>query len=218
MFSFRYQSFVVPPAGRDFSGVRVHFCGWPISCDETIPTAQLSSRIRPRRPSTLYGASGPESEAEVRSMYNAKAKAVADSLLPGVISSTFVPSSYFLSNSNVASRTPPQPTQRFSNISGVKIICDQVSNIQFYRTATVCIKLKHEVLHFHLPHACYSRSVAGKADCLGTGFLRVFLHIIYVFLVLCQSFFKKNNIRPCSFMAFPGCMREGGRDCVAVGT
>ncbi len=190
MFSFRYQSFVVPPAGRDFSGVRVHFCGWPISCDETIPTAQLSSRIRPRRPSTLYGASGPESEAEVRSMYNAKAKAVADSLLPDIISSTFVPSSYFLTNSNVASRTPPQltppqPTQRFSNISGVKIICDQVGNIQFYRSAAVCIKLKHEVLHFHLPHmqfqSCMLLTISRRKGRLSWNrfFARVFAHLLY---------------------------------------
>jgi hypothetical protein len=135
----------VPPAGKGCLGVRVHFCGWPISDDETIPTAQLTSRIRPRRPSTLYGSSGPQSEAEVRSMYNAKAKAVADSLLPGKISSMFVPSSCCLTKSNIASSTPTQPTPRFLNIPRGKIFCDQVCNRQLHRTATVCINPKHEV-------------------------------------------------------------------------
>jgi len=67
---FRYQAYVVPPAGTDAPGVRVHFSGWGISYDETIPSHELSTRIRPRRTSTLCGPDGLESETKVRDTYN----------------------------------------------------------------------------------------------------------------------------------------------------
>jgi hypothetical protein len=40
----------------------------------------------------------------------------------------------------------------------------------------------------------------------------------FSFFLFYASDFKKNIVRPCSFMVFAGCMREGGRDCGAVGT
>jgi hypothetical protein len=67
---FRYQAYVVPPAGIDAPGVRVHFSGWEISFDETIPSHELSTRIRPRRMSTLCGPAGLESDTKVRDIYN----------------------------------------------------------------------------------------------------------------------------------------------------
>jgi hypothetical protein len=77
----------VPPvstttAGTSVPGVRVHYCGWAIHDDETIPTHSLSARIRPRRNSTLYGPLGPESEAEVRDLYNSRKPLPAAPALP----------------------------------------------------------------------------------------------------------------------------------------
>ena len=62
----------MPPVSSNVSGVRVHFCGWPILSDEIIPKNELSTRIRPRRTSTLYGPGGPEDEDQVRCMYNSR--------------------------------------------------------------------------------------------------------------------------------------------------
>jgi hypothetical protein len=66
----RYQAFIVPPVGTDARGVRVHFSGWSISFDETIPSIDICSRIRPLQRTSLYGPEGPQSEEEVRYLYN----------------------------------------------------------------------------------------------------------------------------------------------------
>ncbi len=85
----RYQSFVVPPVGAEVPGVRVHYCGWTVDDDETIPSGSLSSRIRPRRNTTLYGPGGPQSEAEVRDLYHSPKHVFPGAALPH--SSTFIP-------------------------------------------------------------------------------------------------------------------------------